>query len=147
MTKIVNDYCCIEPSSKVCLVNQPRFEIYFDDESGAKLDVVGCWMDWQWVVKQIDQDDSRSTEDCFTQDFFVCQEVQVSSLRTLYSWVCVHKCTLKLQYIISLYPSHPQLVATLVHLGGGFLHGLFPITSPNFWEGCCPFRFIYMKKI
>ena len=36
---------------------------------------------------------NHQPEDCFTQDFFVCQEVQVSSLKTLYSWVCVLKCT------------------------------------------------------
>ena len=41
MMKIVNNFCCIEPSSNVCLVNQPRFEIYFDDESGAV-------QNWPW---------------------------------------------------------------------------------------------------
>ena len=76
-------------------------------------------MDWQ-RVKQNDQNGSTSTEDC--QGFVVCHEVQVSSLKTLYSWGCVLKCTLKLKYIISQFLSHTQHFATLAHLGGCFLH-------------------------
>ena len=94
---------------------------------------------------------NHQPEDCFyPRLFFVCQEVQVSSLKTLYSWVCVLKCThteatvhcFNLPFSSSnccnacssrwWFPSHITL---------------FPIFSTNFGEGFFPFLFTYMKKI